>query len=233
VNKKKLLKILTRWMISVLLSISFLNISGCAAHSNIEPLGKNNISANFSIGGPIVAAFDTHIPVPYATVGINYGYTESFDLNGTFHLLPLPYGILGMDVGATWFPSFEYNSLIPTIGIQPRIMALACIKSDIPERFRIYPLISTTAAWIWCCGAVYTGFDATIPLSSADYDNETNSIIVSPYLGYRWNLGRNTHLFTELKWHGANIESDKLAVDYIEIGGYGAITPLISIERGF
>ena len=78
---------------SISISLSVMLLIGCAAHTNVQPMGKDNLSANISIGGPIVKAFGTRIPVPYATAGVNYGLNNRFDLNGDLHLLLLPYKI--------------------------------------------------------------------------------------------------------------------------------------------
>ncbi|MDZ7261094.1 MAG: hypothetical protein ONB05_03115 [candidate division KSB1 bacterium] len=206
----------------------------CAAHTNLEPVGRGHVNGNVSIGGPIVAAFGTRIPIPYGTIGINYGLRDRVNLNGNLHLLPLAYSVIGTDLGVTWFPVINKGA-VPTLGIQPRLLALASVKKDVAsrDRLRIYPLVSSSAAWPLGKGLMYTGFDLTIPISSPDYDDEASSTILSPFIGYRWHLGRRTRLLTEIKWHGANIRSDQLAVEYLPIAGHGAITTLFSIERSF
>ena len=131
------------------------------------------------------------------------------------------------------FSPFFNEGLKPTWGIQPRLFILVSTKSNIESRLRVYPLISTSAAWLWGSGLVYTGFDFVVPFTRPDYDKEAPHIIFSPFLGYRWKLSDNLRLFTELKWNGANIQSDQLAVEYMNIGGYGAVAILFAIERRF
>lgn len=217
---------------SISISLSFILLIGCAAHTNVQPMGKDNLSANFSVGGPIVKAFGTRIPVPYATAGVNYGLNNRFDLNGDLHLLSLPYKIFGLDFGPTWFPCLN-SGKIPTIGIQPRLLTLISLKSNVDERLKTYPIISNSAAWKINKGIIYVGTDITIPLSSPDYDEDAANAIFSPFLGYRWSIGGHTYLFTEIKWHGANVRTDQLAVEYLPISGHGAISTLFSIQRSF
>ena len=213
-------------------SFSLILLIGCAAHTDLEPVGKGNLSANFSIGGPIVKAFGTRIPIPYATAGVDYGLDDKFDLNGDIHLFSLPYKIFGFDFGSTWFPYLN-NGKFPTIGIQPRLLTLISLKSNVDERLKIYPIISSSAAWKIKKGLIYIGTDITIPLSSPDYDDEAVNTVISPFWGYRWSIGKHTFIFTEIKWHGANVRTDQLAVEYLPVKNYGAISTLFSIQRSF
>ena len=149
---KKLEIIIVLSLLTILLS--------CAAHTNLEPAGKNNLNANLSVGGPIIKALGTRIPVPYATAGVNYGLRDQIDLNGNLHLLPAAYKLFGCDLGATWFPVLNNNS-IPTIGLQARLLTMASLKSDVKSRFRIYPSFSGSSAWKLGNGIIYTGADIT------------------------------------------------------------------------
>jgi hypothetical protein len=195
-------------------------------------MGKGKLSANFNIGGPIVKAFGARIPVPYATLGANYGLYNTSDLNGNFHLLSIPYKIFGFDVGSTWYP-FINNGKIPTVGIEPRLLTLLGLKSSVNQNLKIYPIISSSAAWKLNGGLVYVGTDITIPLSSADYDEDASNTLFSPFFGYRWNIGPKIYFFTEIKLHGVNVRTDQLPVEYLPIGNYGAISTLLSIQRSF
>ncbi|NQT25692.1 hypothetical protein HQ585_10075 [candidate division KSB1 bacterium] len=204
----------------------------CAAYTSLQPVGKDRITGNFSIGGPIISAFGTRIPVPYGTAGLNYGLSDQTNLNSNLHMLSLAYQVAGLDVGVTWFP-VQNEGWIPTIGLAPRCLMLMSLKSDVTSRFRAYPLVTTSALWKKGNGHIYTGLDIIIPFSEADYDDEAVSIIFSPFAGYRLPLSDRLNLLTEIKWMGANVESDQLAVEYVPVNGYGAVTTLFSIERRF
>jgi hypothetical protein len=208
------------------------SLSGCAARTNLRPVGRGNVTVNASVGGPIVAAFGTHMPIPYGTVGANYGIADNCNLTGSLHLLPLAYEIIGMDFGAGIFPVLN-DGMIPTVGVHQSIMLFGSIKPNVDDRFRAYPITSATFAWQFSNGLVYSGVDLTSILSSADYDDEAPSFILSPFAGHRWQLSRLTGLLLELKWHGANIRSDQLAVEYTSVGRHGALAPFISIEKRF
>ena len=216
-----------RFLLSVLCSASLIH---CSAHTNLVPLGKGNLEANLSLGGPIISVSDMNLPAPYATLGINYGLTDNSNIDGNLHLTSMFYQIIGADFGATFFPVLHQGN-IPTWGIQPRILTFASVKPGVDDRFRIYPLVSTSAAWPLMGGLIYTGFDWIIPLTSPDYDEDASPTIFSPFIGYRWSIGEKTRLVTEFKWNAANVQSDQLAVEYLSIGGKGAFGVLFSIEK--
>ena len=204
----------------------------CSAHANLEPVGKDNLEASVGLGGPFIPVAETKIPTPYLVIGTKYGLTEEINIDANLHITSLFYKLAGFNFGSTWFP-VQNKELIPTLGIQPRLLMLASLKSDVDSRYRIYPLLSTSAAWKLGFGLIYAGFDLVFPLTKPDYDDESVNIIVSPFTGYRFNLGKNIRLLTELKWHGANIRSDQVAVEYINIGDYGAFSLMLSLEKRF
>src|SRR6185295_1571109 len=76
-------------------------LSGCAAHTSLVPVGAGRMVPNVGFGGPIVAAFGAYVPIPYVTVGADYGVSSRINLNGTLHVLPLAYRVAGVDAGFT------------------------------------------------------------------------------------------------------------------------------------
>jgi hypothetical protein len=227
-NNSKIFRPILNLLIFFLILFGF----GCSAHSNLTPTGEGNIDAVVSLGGPFVPVAETKVPTPYLSAGANYGLTSNINLDANLHITSLFYELAGFDFGATWFPYLN-DGLIPTWGIQPRLLMFGSFKSDVNSRFRIYPLISSSVAWKWGNGLIYSGFDFVYPLTTPDYDDEAVKVIFSPFAGYRWELGKNLQLLTELKWHGANVQGDQLAVEYITIGGYGALTIMFSLQKRF
>ncbi|MGE5681218.1 MAG: hypothetical protein ACM34K_10115 [Bacillota bacterium] len=216
----------------IILLLSLLCLGGCAAHSNLFPVGKGNLKANLGAGGPFISVSDLKIPTPYLTLGADYGLSDNLNCDATVHLTSLFFKVAGLDLGATWFPVIN-NKLIPSWGIQPRVMILSSLKTDVQTNFKVYPILSSSAAWDLGNGLIYTGFDFIMPLARPDYDNETPNTIISPFAGYSFRLGKQTSLQAELKWHGANVQGNQLAAGYISPGGYGAVSAMFSISRSF
>ncbi|MFC2150446.1 hypothetical protein ACFLQV_02970 [Calditrichota bacterium] len=212
--------------------LSILLLAGCAAQTSLTPLGRGNTTANLSVGGPMLTAFSNKIPVPYTVLGINYGMSERANVTGNLHIFPLAYKIAGLDLGLSYFP-VENEGWKPTFGVQQKIMIFGSLKSSVASRFRFYPITSPTFAWKQKHGLFYTGFDLVPLLFNADYDNQPPRIVFSPFIGHRWQVWKRTGLQLELKWHGYNIRSDEMAVDYQTFGNRGALTPFISFDRRF
>lgn len=217
---------------SILFLFSAFYLMSCAAHSNLVPLGKGSLETNIGLGGPFITVSNSKIPTPYITLGADYGLSDRMNASATVHLTSFFYKIAGFDFGAAWFPILN-NELIPTWGIQPRIMLLASMKSNVQSRVRAYPLVSNSAAWKLGTGLIYTGFDFTAPLTRPDYDTETPRVILSPFIGYRWKLGEKMNLLSEVKWHAANVEGNQTAAEYISLGGNGALSVMFTITRSF
>ena len=203
----------------------------CAVHTGLQPTGQGNLKSHLSMGGPIIKAFGTHVSVPYAVTGIRYGLRERLDISSNIHLFSLAYKIAGFDVATTYYP-LSGKGMIPNLALQPRLMTLMSLKSDVEERMKFYPIISASGSWQFGSGLAYTGADLLIPVTRPDYDNESPHVILSPFVGYCWNLGKGIALYTELKWQGANLESHQLSVEYLPLGNQGAISTLVGIERG-
>ena len=72
-------------------------LAGCAAQTNITPIGQGELNGHASFGGPIIEAFGTRIPIPYFTAGATCGLSNQINLGGNLHLLPLAYELFGMD----------------------------------------------------------------------------------------------------------------------------------------
>ncbi len=214
----------------LLLGLSLL--FGCATHTNIEPAGKDNIKGFANFGGPIIEAFGTNIPIPYLSVGADYGLTKNMDVNANLHLISLAYQIGGLDLGYTYFPLLN-DSYIPTVGINFQIMSLFSFKTSIDDRFRAYPSISPSFAWKLFDGKIYMGSDFVLPVTKLDYYSGMPTVIISPFIGYSWNLGKNDNFFTEIKWNGANVRTDRLAVSYLHPAKSGAVGLYLTLERSF
>ena len=204
----------------------------CASHTAIEPVGKGKNKVDLNLGGPIVAAFGTNIPVPYITANLRHGYTENFDINAGIHLFPIFYKVAGIELAASYYPVIN-KGIVPTVGIEGKFLFFSSLKSDVPERFRIYPVISPSFAWNIPWGMIYCGANLTLPFSGSDYDPDYPGYLISPLLGFRWNLSENYKFFTELKWHGANFETYQLATEYIHPGNHGALGVFFTLERSF
>lgn len=211
----------------LLLLLAIPLLPACAARTTIEPIGEGRTAYNVSIGGPLVSAFDTYVPIPNLTLGLTHGVSDRVDVGGSLYLLPMLYGDFGLDVGATWYPLVDSDGT--TIALQPRVMAFSSFRDSVEKRFRAYPAISASAAWHNGDDRIYTGFDLLLYTGSFDYDNDPAPVVLSPFVGYRWSLGSRSRLLTELKWHGVNVRTNA-TVEYVNPLGQGGLAPFIGYE---
>lgn len=209
-------------------ALGIILLTSCAAHNALEPVGKGRTVVRGGVGGPIVAAFGTNVPVPYAVVGIQRGVSDRVNVTADLHLTPIFYQMAGGEFGAVFF--FASPQSRWTIGLGGRLLALGSFKVRVEERLRLYPILSASSARTGMRNTPYAGVDWTLLPHQPDYDEEPGRVIASPFFGVRWNVGHGYRLSTELKWHGANIRSDQTAVEYVQIGRSGAIATLFSLE---
>lgn len=215
--------------IYTILSLTIL-LTGCTAHSFVEPIGKDRKVVRLAVGGPIVAAFDTHVPVPYAVVGMGAGINPRTNLFADVHILPLFYKIAGAEAGFQYFPLLQAGWK-PTIGLGGRLMFMDSFRSNVDERFRFWPIFTLTSAWAKNNLRYYIGNDLTLPLSRLKYDNNNPSYILSPFIGSKLKIGKDWTVGLELKWQAANLASNQSAVEYTGFGGKGALATLITFEQ--
>jgi len=178
------------------------------------------------VGGPLVAAFGTYVPIPNAAVGARYGVSGDWDLDANVYLLPLAYHLIGFDVGMAWYP---VDTDVATLVLEPRAFALISFKEDVNDRIRLYPAISATYSTEHDGRRLYAGIDVAVIPRASRYDPERAFAVVTPLVGCRWELGRGYRLLTELKWLGVNIESNA-TVDYVNPGGLGGLAPAFGLE---
>lgn len=217
---------------AVINMVCLLGLMGCAANTDIEPTRKGNTTYNVSLGGPIISALGLKFPTPYLITGGSYGYKDDLTLTANLHLLSLIYGIAGVELGAKkYFRSREGKS--PIIGIGTNILLLSSLRSRSEDKFRLYPYFSFTSTWKKEKSAYYLGANLAIPISSMDFYDKFPSTIFSPLVGYRRDIGASTRFTIEIRFNAVNHKTDQLSVEYLNIGGSGAVTPLFAIERGF
>jgi len=221
-----------RGLAAALAAAAGLALPGCVAQTGVLPLGKGELTPGIGIGGPVVEAFDTHVPVPYLAASVEYGLDDHVNAGAVVHVLPLAYHIVGLDAGVTWFPVAQ-SGLRPTLGVGPRAYLFASTKADVDRRFLAFPVTTATAAWTTRRGVFYVGANLAVPLEDPEYDEEAQAVIFSPFVGHRWSIGRRYALSTELKWHGANVVTGQAATGYTTLSGRGAVTPLIAFQWSY
>lgn len=184
--------------------------AGCAPQMRNLPLGAGRSQVNAAVGGPLVDAFGTTIPVPYAVAGVTHGAGERVNLHADLHLTAAAFRFLGVTPGVTWYPDLPLGPWVAAFG------ADALLFSDFAEA-RLYPEVAVTVthtrAGRW---RPYAGFYNTLQFSKEP------RYIISPYVGVSRSLGR-WQPYVEMKWLAAGDDNRLTPVTYHGIGERGAL----------
>lgn len=191
-------------------------LTGCGAHLRTLPTGAGQVQANASIGGPLVDAFGTTIPVPYLMTGATYGLTNRISVHGDLHVTSAAYKFFGFTPGITVFPGVEFWSWTPSFG------ADVLVFSDLRD-CRLYPEFTLAAArrsagrWTH-----YGGLHNT--LQTAD----SPRYLVSVFAGTSCRVGR-LRSYIELQWLAANQDNRWTPVGYHGLARRGALAPQVGL----
>lgn len=211
-------------------------LCGCAVHTALEPVGREQWNFQTSFGGPTVAAFGVSaplVPLPFLTSGIRYGLSERIDLTADLHLIPLlPLGMIGLETAVSYYPWLG-EDWKPTLALEVRLINSISLKKEVSGQILIFPVLTGSASWEAGRGLFYGGSHCSIPIQKMDFDQDVSALRISPFIGYRFDWTNHFRLFLELKWQAANIRSDLLAVEYASLGQQGALAPFVGIEWDF
>jgi hypothetical protein len=207
----------------------FVLLLSCSTTHGIKPVGKGNVEAGVSFGGPIVEVYGAPIPIPLSTVGATVGLTETVDIHAAFHpTAAVLMGVVEFDAGASWM--FLENS-----GAVPRLMGDLMLvgaggnqgEGDPEGGFRLFLQPSLMASWDWGkkqkLQSFYTG--PTVFFQPFPEVHAVGGWVV----GQRFGFSPKTHLDLELKWMAPYGSTENLVLHYYSPGNLGAI----SFQLGF
>jgi hypothetical protein len=184
---------------------------GCGAQMRTMPVGAQRMQANASIGGPMVNAFGTTIPIPYGIVGATYGVSNSTEVFLDFHATAAAFKFLGITPGVVYFPRLHGGRMVPAIG------ADALIFSDF-NASRLYPELVTSVA--------YRLSKRWIPYAALRHTFQTAHTphyIPSAMAGTALRSG-NMQYFVELQWLTLDRDNRWNPVDYHGVSHRGALS---------
>lgn len=191
-------------------------LTGCGAHLRTLPVGAGQAQVSTSVGGPLVDAFGTTIPVPYLMTGATYGLTDRVNVHADVHVLSAAYKFLGFTPGITVFPDIGSGRWIPALS------ADFLVFSDF-EAWRLYPEFTLGIArhgrshW-----TPYGGLHNTLQTTHAP------RWMLSVFAGSAYVFGR-MRASLELQWLAANHDNHWTPVGYHGIARRGALSPQVGL----
>ncbi|MGZ3899180.1 MAG: hypothetical protein ACXVNM_00040 [Bacteroidia bacterium] len=215
---------------SVLFFLFF--ICGCSPTQLVKPLKKSEQAAAFTFGGPLIKFAGAPIPMPFSTVGYNYGVTDKFTAYANLHTTSLVFGNLQATVGGL-FSLYEKENKFG-VTASPAIQTAFNIRNM--TGFRIWP--SLDANFYYHIkekpSFAYAGANSWFELSQTRAHDQPQPRHVLPNLhaGYMVVKTKWQHQF-ELKYLGIGIPNLPGVVDYIGISHKGALGIYYSLIRKF
>ena len=207
----------------------------CSSIRHVIPLepGESRISA--SIGGPITLVGDYYIPVPFLTLGYNYGLKHNLDLEAGFkitdELFGASIGVTAIDAGVNYHV-FTDCKFRPGLYLSLKGMLTTQFKK---ENTRFFPLIDFGCYWHPSKrNYIYLGMENWIELHTQRYDGnpQENHILLNPYIGY---ILQNKKWLFQLEGRAVTINCTNKgrAPKNIGFGDQGIIGVYIGISREF
>lgn len=206
-------------------------LQNCAPSRYVKPLAKNEQSAGFSFGGPIIGFAGTSIPIPFTTLSYGRGLSDRLTVYGGFHLTSLAFGNAQFDFGGTYsIWKKERQGLSGGISLQTAVVP------GKKNTARLWPAAEVN--YYYQPGKrpsyMYAGISSWFELSTrkAYSQAETRKVIPNLQLGYTVVKEKTQHQF-ELKYLGIGIPNLPGVVDYRGIGGRGSFGFYYCIARKF
>jgi hypothetical protein len=196
-----------------------LGLGACATSHFARPLGRGNVVAQASLGGPLVEVSGTPLATPILVAGVGYGATERWDVFARADATAALYGDLHLEPGAAFHPVVREAGLVPTV----TVAVSAHVLTDFHDA-RVGPQLSALAAWR--VGAlhrhlVYLGADAgTLVPGRA-------RLLAGPLAGAEARVSRRAGVTLEVKWLSPWYDTEPLAPTWISPGDHGYLSILL------
>lgn len=190
---------------------------GCLACSVVQPvrvLPEGTTQITGSLGGPWLPQSSPAIIAPYLNVGAMHGVSENVTLTGSLHGTMLPFGVLGLDLGAAM-------CLIKQQGAVPEVTAKAqfygfydftpgstSTRPVSPDgataagTVRILPYLSVNASY-----ELTQGLLGYLALENVFQFTGSERYFLTPTVGLQYALSPTFSLQGEWKWMAANVNT--------------------------
>ncbi len=193
---------------------------GCGHTAKLRPTAPGAVELEGALGGPLATVEGFTIPLPLTTVGASVGVSDRFDVGAHAHLTSLAFGVAGVDVGST-FLALEGQGAIPTVAVNGKLYGFL----DVRHATRAgYLELGGTASWKLGPVSPY--------LNVAALGQVGAPVLPSVAGGLALELGR-FQLQGELRWYQPLYDTRFVVVDWISVGGGGALGPMLSMSYRF
>lgn len=177
------------------LALFALVAASCSSVQPVRVLEPHATAITGSMGGAFVPQKNPAGILPYLTAGVAHGVSEDVTVHGHAHLLMAAFGVAGIDFGAS-YRAIRQDAALPEVTVAAQFLTFAKVSSE--PNFRLYPNLTANASWkVADASLLYTGTHATLQFGPSD-------VLVSPFVGYQFPVGKSLNLQIEGTWQAMN-----------------------------
>jgi hypothetical protein len=205
------------------LSAGLAAASGCATAHFARVIGRDNIAAGVTVGGPFTdIGLPVKTPLPIAVGWAKLGTGDRTDAYMELGLTTLAFGRFLWGFGGV-FQIVEQRGALPGIAGHAGITLL----TDFREA-RFWPQLGLAASWKFGrASLVYLGVDSFSELDPV-------RMRVAPLVGAELRFTDNFAFTLEGKWYEPGYDArDRAVPDYLSIAGHGALGVVLGISFYF
>jgi hypothetical protein len=207
--------------------------SGCATSHLLQPVGKDHLRVNASVGGPILRR-PLPIPTPIVTVDVAYGLEEDIDLHASVQPLSMAFSggggstaILSMTAGAVWHP---IRNVRHALAIGGSLQGMANRRDAVVFADAWVGGAGRPTRWLLLGGGVHN----LLRIGSSDRELDARPFWAPTLFGLaQFSPSTRFSIDLELRWYAFTQNADLVTVDWLSLGGLGVIGAMLGFNVQF
>ncbi len=217
-------------VLQVLLAGPLALASACGTVNSARPLEPGQHQVGVTLGGPLLTVGGATLPMPNVVAqgrsGVAMVADRPLDVDYGLNLTAAAFGIVAVHGGASWL-ALDQDGGIPALSLSNRLWVadnhLDFTKGSGTRALHAVDQIELTASWDTSPALLYGG--------AAQYlDLREPSLLLTPFLGAAWHLGKGWDLQTELRHYSINRPNPQGSVNWVTWGP-GAVGATLSVSK--
>lgn len=173
-------------------------IAGCSASQPVRVLPADETMLTMSVGGPVAPGSSPIGFIPYTVIGIAHGASTHLTVHGNVHAVMAAFGVLALDVGASW-QAWRQQDALPELTLAARGIVFSDFRSL--DNMRVYPDASFVASWDVHDGLLaYGGTHVTLQPTRS-------RVFLSPMAGVLMPISDKWGIQLEAIWQASNVRT--------------------------
>jgi hypothetical protein len=216
------------------LALPLSTLAACATTHTLEPVGKNRLRMNASLGGPVLNLGGAPIPLPIATVNAAYGVEDDVDVHVGLHPVALAFNpgegsvpLLGMNGGVTWHPLQRFRN---ALAIGGELYGFANRRDAVVFGNAWIGGAGRPTRWLLLGGGIHNLL--RVGVTSPEFDTRT-FWTPTVFLLARFNPTERIGIDIEPRWYAFSQNTAILTPNWVSLGGIGAVGVTVGFSYTF